>query len=148
MADDKKEPKKSGEFRVPPRTWILWIAILGAIPLLLLFRTQPDREKDHLSEPAFMELFNTNKITSGTIWWDIQSPLLQDVSGIYIKGYAADGKPVLGKFTATIHIDDTLMEQLRASGKFESKRPNTLVQNMPKHAPTKCLVKCLNGIFA
>src|ERR1041384_2078430 len=129
MADDKKEPKKGGEFRVPPRTWILWIAILGAIPLLLLFRTQPDGNKDELTEPQFMALFQTNHIRNGVIWWDIQSPLLQEVSGLYVKGYA-DGKEVLGKYKATIHIDDTLMEQLRASGKFESKRPNTLVQNM------------------
>ena len=38
MAEEIKEPKKGGgEFRVPPRTWILWIAIIGAIPLLFLF---------------------------------------------------------------------------------------------------------------
>ena len=28
--DEEKNPKK-GEFRVPPRTWIVWIAIFGGI---------------------------------------------------------------------------------------------------------------------
>ena len=41
MSDDNKNRdedrggKKNGEFRVPPRTYIIWIAILGAIPLLM-----------------------------------------------------------------------------------------------------------------
>src|SRR5436189_241084 len=44
MAEDNKE-KKSGEFRVPPRTWILWIVIIGAIPLLFLFKDPRDNPK-------------------------------------------------------------------------------------------------------
>src|SRR6185436_9437622 len=130
MADDKKEPKKSGEFRVPPRTWILWIAILGAIPLLLLFRTRPNADKDLLTEAQFIDLLHqTNVIESGTIWWDIQSPLLQDVTGTYMKNDAT-GKPVRTKYRATIHVDEALSKELRDSGVFESQRPNTLVQNM------------------
>jgi len=34
--DDDKSSKKGGEFRVPPRTWIVWIAIFGGIILLML----------------------------------------------------------------------------------------------------------------
>ena len=33
--NDDRNGKKGGEFKVPPRTYILWIAILGAIPLLV-----------------------------------------------------------------------------------------------------------------
>src|SRR5258706_90459 len=42
MSDEKKsneqdpKDKRNSEFRVPPRTWILWIAILGSIPLLIV----------------------------------------------------------------------------------------------------------------
>ena len=35
--DDDKNPRRNGEFRVPPRTWIVWIAIFGGIILLMLF---------------------------------------------------------------------------------------------------------------
>jgi len=40
--DDEKNPKKAGEFRVPPRTMVVWIAILGGIVLLMLFRDKMD----------------------------------------------------------------------------------------------------------
>ena len=29
--DDDKPSKKGGEFRVPPRTWIVWIAIFDPL---------------------------------------------------------------------------------------------------------------------
>ena len=32
--DDKG--RKNGEFKVPPRTYLLWIAIIGLIPLLVM----------------------------------------------------------------------------------------------------------------
>src|SRR5215216_1136129 len=106
MAEDKKEPKKSGEFRVPPRTWILWIAIIGAIPLLFLFK-DPRDNPEILSQAKFIESFRGGLVKEGVIWWDIQSPLLQEITGKY---YATPAK------------DKEL--------KFETKRPNTLVQNM------------------
>jgi hypothetical protein len=40
-SDDDKNTKK-GEFRVPPRTWIVWIAIFGGIILLMLFKEKLD----------------------------------------------------------------------------------------------------------
>ena len=45
MFDDEKRnsnEKKNGDFKVPPRTWIVWIAILGAIPLLMMFRDRTE----------------------------------------------------------------------------------------------------------
>ena len=32
--DEEKNSRKGGEFKVPPRTWIVWIAIFGGIILL------------------------------------------------------------------------------------------------------------------
>jgi cell division protease FtsH len=125
MSDDKKEPKKGGEFRVPPRTWILWIAILGAIPLLVLFK-DPREQKERLTQAQFLEHFYKGNIKEGVIWFDIQSPLVQEITGTYV----APGKEVPQKFTASVHIDDSLDRQLRRSGKFEPRRPNTLMQNM------------------
>ena len=47
---DDDRGKRGGDFRVPPRTWIIWIAILGSIPLLMIFRTA---EKSLLSTCGF-----------------------------------------------------------------------------------------------
>jgi len=123
--DNKKDSKKAGEFRVPPRTWILWIAILGAIPLLLLFK-DPRDNKEHLTQNQFLEYFQAGAIKEGTIWYNIQDPLLQDITGTYLP----QGKATPVKFATTVHLDDSLDRQLRRSKLFEPKRPNTLVQNM------------------
>ena len=126
MAEDNKKEKKSGEFRVPPRTWILWIAILGAIPLLVLFKN-PRESQEHLSQTRFIELFRTGAIKQGVIWFNVQDPLTQDITG----EYEPPGKPgTTVKFKTLVHLDDSLDRQLRRSGLFEPKRPNTLMQNM------------------
>jgi cell division protease FtsH len=126
MAEENKEPKKGGgEFRVPPRTWILWIAIIGAIPLLFLFK-DPRDTPETFTQAKFMEQFRAGTISEGIIWWDIQSPLMQDITG----KYKPAGKETPVKFRAKIRIDESLERQLRRSGVFEPKQPNTLVQNM------------------
>ena len=124
-----KDPKKGGEFRVPPRTWILWIAILGAIPLLLLFKN-PREILEPLTQTQFLNLLHTNAITEGVIWWDIQTPLVQDITGKYIPLDKAGDKTAAVKFKTSIHIDEALDKELRESKLFEPKRPNTLVQNV------------------
>ena len=126
MAEEIKEPKKGGgEFRVPPRTWILWIAILVATMLLFLFKN--DREQPKIfTQTEFMDEFRAGTITKGIVWWDIQSPLMQDVSG----EYKPAGKEPVVKFRTKLRIDESLERQLRRSGKFEPKQPNTLVTNM------------------
>ncbi len=125
MAEDNKD-KKSGEFRVPPRTWILWIAIIGAIPLLFLFK-DPRDNPEILSQAKFIDYFRGDMIKEGVIWWDIQSPLLQEITGKY---YASPAKDKEVKFKTTVHLDEALDRELRRSKLFEPKRPNTLVQNM------------------
>ncbi|HTD67004.1 MAG TPA: ATP-dependent zinc metalloprotease FtsH [Candidatus Limnocylindria bacterium] len=125
MAEDNKDTKKGGEFRVPPRTWILWIAIIGAIPLLFLLKDPRDAQVQ-LSQKEFIEAWRADLIKEGVIWFNIQDPLIQDITGKYV---AKEGQvPV--KFKTQVHLDDSLDRQLRRSGLFEPKRPNTLVQNM------------------
>ena len=125
MAEDNKD-KKSGEFRVPPRTWILWIAIIGAIPLLFLFK-DPRDNPEIFSQAKFIDAFRGGQIKEGIIWWDIQSPLLQEITGKY---YTTPAKDKEAKFKTTVHLDEALDRELRRSKLFEPKRPNTLVQNM------------------
>jgi len=127
MAEEKKDPKKGGEFRVPPRTWILWIAILGAIPLLVLFK-DPRENKETLSEPQFMELLRSGAIQKGVIWIDPQWGASREISGTYAKN--ENGATVQRKFSVLVDLDDELNKELRDSQKFERKKPNTLMQNM------------------
>jgi cell division protease FtsH len=124
MAEDNKEQKKGGDFRVPPRTWILWIAIIGAIPLLFLFK-DPRDSQEKIPQARFIELFKSGAIKEGTIWFNVQDPFMQDITG----KYQLPGKEPV-KFKTQVHLDDQFDRQLRRSGIFEPKRPNTMMQSM------------------
>src|ERR1044071_2742625 len=82
--DDDKN-KKGGEFRVPPRTWIVWIAIFGGIILLMLFRDRMEQTGDILTQYQFFQKVESNQIVRATINYSPQSPLLTDISGKYWK---------------------------------------------------------------
>jgi cell division protease FtsH len=141
MSDDNKNRdedrggKKNGEFRVPPRTYIIWIAILGAIPLLMVFKNTGPASADILSQTQFMQAFASNQIVQGTstIAYDPQS-LLHEVRGKYYKtdkagirleagGKAADPVP----FVAKVRLTDSFEDRLLQSGLFETKAPNTVL---------------------
>jgi cell division protease FtsH len=141
MSDDNKNRdedrggKKNGEFRVPPRTYIIWIAILGAIPLLMVFKGAGPTSADILSQTQFMQAFASNQIVQGTstIAYDPQS-LLHEVRGKYYKtdkagirleagGKTADPVP----FVAKVRLTDSFEDRLLQSGLFETKAPNTVL---------------------
>ncbi len=138
MSDDNsrnedKKPK-NGEFRVPPRTYILWIAILAAIPLLVVFRNNSTNQGIELTQPIFMQKVESNLITSATIIYDPQYTGLQKIRGKFLKT-EPDGKPSLDKdgnkvevpFTAQVRLPPNLEEKLLYSGKYETKQPNTVL---------------------
>src|ERR1051325_8806166 len=124
--DNKKDSKKGGELRVPPRTWILWIVILGAIPLLVLLKN-PGDNAERLTQRQFIEALRSGSIKEGVIWFNVQDPLTQDITGKYVPP-GKDGAQV--KFKTMVHLDEALDRELRRSGVFEPKRPNTIMQNM------------------
>jgi cell division protease FtsH len=123
--DNKKEPKKAGEFRVPPRTWILWIAILGAIPLLVLFK-DPRDNRQKLTQTQFLEQLRGGAVKEGVIWFDVQSPLMQDITGTYVP----PDKEAPVKFITSLHLTDDLYNELLETKLFKQERPNTLLQSM------------------
>jgi cell division protease FtsH len=134
MADENRndDKKKGGEFKVPPRNYILWIAILGLIPLLMLFRNNATSQGEALKLNQFLEKYERGNIASGTINYDPQSPL-QEIRGKY---YATDaegnrvmenGRPKEVAFTANVRLPDSLEEKLLYSGLFDVKRPNIVL---------------------
>src|ERR1700690_2277767 len=76
--DNDKPPKKGGEFRVPPRTMIVWIAILGGITLLMLFRDKMESPSDIIKQTKFMQLVESNQIVSATINYNPQGTYLRE----------------------------------------------------------------------
>jgi cell division protease FtsH len=138
MAQDNKNEdrggKRGGEFRVPPRTYIIWIAILGAIPLLMVFKNNAPSPVAVLSQVEFQQKVDSNQIAQGTITYDPQSPYLQRVEGKFYKTDAS-GKRLTenGKlappepFVAKVRLTEDLENRLLDTGLFETKQPNTVL---------------------
>src|SRR5215510_171495 len=123
MSDDNKKRdegggKKNGEFRVPPRTYIIWITIIGAIPLLMVFKGAGPASGDILTQTQFMQAFVSNQIVQGTstISYDPQS-LLHEVRGkdyktdqagarIEVGGKPAETVPDVAKVRLTDSFED------------------------------------------
>ena len=87
LNDDDKTPKKSGEFRVPPRTWIVWIVIFAVIILLMLMRDRWQTEAENLPQWKFQQLADSNLIAQAAVNYSPQNPLLTEIIGKY---YQAD----------------------------------------------------------
>src|ERR1041385_7043919 len=86
MADENRnndDGKKGGEFRVPPRTWIVWIAIFGGIISLMMLKEKIDSQGELLSQAQFYDKVNSTNIASATIKYSAQSSYLTVIEGKY-----------------------------------------------------------------
>src|ERR1043165_7594777 len=82
MNDDDKN-KKGGEFRVPPRTWIVWIAIFGGIISLMMLKDRMDSSGEELKHYEFFQKVESNLIASASINYGAQSGALTLIVGKY-----------------------------------------------------------------
>jgi cell division protease FtsH len=133
MADDKfndddKNPKKGDNFRVPPRTWVVWIAIIGSLLALVLVKSKIDPPGKLLSQPEFMDKVKKHLIVPGAkVNYNPQSPL-QDVSGQFFNT-DAEGKIIKDSkvdFRAKVRLTEIMENRLFASGVFEPKESSQL----------------------
>jgi len=132
LGGDRKGPKKGGEFRVPPRTWVVWIAIFGGIVMLMLLRGKLDSQAEMLSQYDFFQKVESNLVANVTISYGSQSVYLQDISGNY---YQLDrngdkvmegGKPKLFPFRTKARLTEQMENKLYALPEIEPREPNPL----------------------
>jgi cell division protease FtsH len=131
MADDNKRsgddknPRKAGEFKVPPRTWVVWIAIFGVIVLLMLFKDRMEPAGDLLSQPRFQQLVESNQIVQATINYNPQSSDLREVTGKYRK-LENDTKSE-APFRARVRLLPDLEKKLLSMPEVDVREPNTML---------------------
>ena len=123
--DDDRNPRKSGEFRVPPRTWLVWIAIFGGIIVLMLFKDRMETPGDVLSQYRFQELVSSNQIVQATISYNPQNSALNEVVGKY---YRMEGdRKIEVPFRARVKLYPELEKKLLSQPQFEPREPNTML---------------------
>jgi cell division protease FtsH len=137
MADNLQKPEgndnRGDEPRSSLRPWIVWIAILGFIPLLIMFRDNSDHRAEKLTYPKFIELVDQDLVDKAEITYNPQSDDLREIRGSYlVKDSSGDtivkeGKQETKPFKITIPVTDALIEKLLVTGKFSAKEPNTML---------------------
>src|SRR5262245_34655026 len=128
MSDESKQSGRSGkngEIKVPPRNWLLWILILGSILLRMIFHGRSDN-RTQITRIKLVELVDNNLIQKGTIHYNPQSSVLNEITGEYRS--AEGGSPIA--FKIKTRLDDDLEKKLLNSGKFETLEPNTFLLNL------------------
>src|SRR5437868_3571195 len=100
MSDDNRrtESDKSGkrnggnDFRVPSRTVLVWVGIIGLIALIFTFRTQTEQKPDTFVYYAQLEDKLTNNLVvpgTGKLSYVAQTPDIRRITGKY---YQTDSK--------------------------------------------------------
>ena len=92
-SDDRGPKKPPGGFKVPPSTWLAWIAIIGSIVALMLLHNHMTTQAGTLSQADFLQKFESNQIAQATINFNPQSAPLTEITGTYYKT-DKDGKIV------------------------------------------------------
>ena len=131
MAEEKRNQndpneKRGGEPRVPPRTWLMWLAILSLIPLLVFFKDRTDGRYQVLTHRQFLDLVASNQVVEATITYSPQSAL-RKIAGKYTD--PAGGQAAV-PFRLETRLPDELEKQLLDSGRFTADEPDTMLMNL------------------
>src|ERR1051325_10418681 len=126
--NDDDKSKKNGELRIPPKTWIVWIAIIGGIIGLVLFQKRLAEPPESIRPQEFMAKLDAYQIDSAIVNYSPQSPL-QDIVGKY-KTVEKNGevKPgALVPFHVKMPLTEKTIDKLLAYPNIEVKEPNTML---------------------
>ena len=124
-----KNDKKVNDSKAQPRTYLLWILIVGAIPLLFVLRKNTEVKYTNLARHQLVELLDANQIVSGTIHYTPQSAVLKEISGKFLTNDASGAKVEM-PFRTTTRLNDDLEKRLLDSPVFSTAEPNTFVMSL------------------
>ena len=139
MADDNKQNDKDknpnkggGEFRVPPRTWIVWVAIIASIVALVMFRGKLEPAGDELNPQKFLELVDSNLVAAVSLNYSAGQGPVAVIEGTYYKTDAKGNKlNEVQPFRTTVLLTEKLEDKLVNLPGFSIPKPaNQLVLNI------------------
>ena len=80
------DDKKGGDLKVPPRTLLIWIAILGVVPLVMFFHNQGDmRGRKDITYPVLSIIVTNHLLVPkvNVITYDHQNEDVKEITGRY-----------------------------------------------------------------
>ncbi len=135
--NDEKNTKKGGEFRMQPRTWVVWAVIIGGIVLLATMRDKMgDVQRATLTQYEFIQKVNSNLLANATINYGAQSSALTEIVGSYYATDASgekvvkDGKPAEVPFRTKVMMTESFADQLRNVKQVEPKESSALLYSI------------------
>ncbi len=134
--DNEKSGKKSGEFRLQPRTWLVWVIIIGGIILLVTMRERLDVPRAPLSQYEFFQKVDSNLVASASINYGAQSALTEIVGSYYRTN--PDGNKIIkegGKaeeipFRTKARLTEALENKLLAVEKIEPHEVSAILYSL------------------
>ncbi len=134
--DDDKGGKKMGEFRLQPRTWLVWVIIIGGIILLVTMKDRLEVPRATLSQYEFFQKVDSNLVASASINYGAQSALTEIVGSYYRT--TADGSKVMkdgGKaeevpFRTKARLTEALENKLLTVEKIEPHEVSALLYSL------------------
>ena len=128
--NDRDPKKPAGGFKLPPTTWVAWIAIIGSIVALMLLRDHMNTQAGTLSQADFFKLFQSNLIAQATVSFNPQTEPLTEITGSYYQT-DKDGKKVEVPFVVkNAFLTRDKEDQLFASEKVTASQPNTMLMSV------------------
>ncbi len=134
--DDDKGGKKIGEFRLQPRTWLVWVIIIGGIILLVTMKDRLEVPRAPLSQYEFFQKVDSNLVASASINYGAQSALTEIVGNYYKTN--PDGSKVMkegGKaeevpFRTKARLTEALENKLLTVEKIEPHEVSALLYSL------------------
>ena len=125
---DELSPKTTGEFRVPMRTWIVWIAIFGGIIFVMLARDRWEVQSERISQHRFEELVDAGQIVRAKVNYNAQNSALNEVIGTYSR--TENGVKIEVPFRARVRLTQGLEEKLLSLPQFELRESSPVFVNL------------------
>jgi ATP-dependent Zn protease len=115
--------EQTSHYRIPARTWIVWLSVFCGIGFLMLMRNRWQSETESMSQHRFEELMDGGRIIQASVTYDNQSPL-NEIYGIY-----ADGQKKI-PFRTKVRMTGNLEERLFSMPQFEAHQTNTMLTSI------------------
>jgi cell division protease FtsH len=142
-SDSDKNGKRNGnDFRVPSRTVLVWIGIIGLITVIFMFRNQTEQKAEVFNYyPQLEEKLSKNLIVPGSGKMTYVAPssasdVFPRITGRYYQTDAndkiieKDGKKVEVPFIFESRLTPDLESPLIKSGHFQTVQPNNMLLNV------------------